>query len=409
MERSILTDETYKVRPASANPLAFPHNAEGASFRARASTSDNSRRTSLLLMVLFWAYVTATNILWGKSLDATLTSHGITQIFAEWNSRLVQHLLLFPALWAAMRLSQRIGWHPPVHTIPLQLMTAIAFSALGNPAMDIALASVGTIHWHDLGFPGLYMNGEHYARSQLFMWAASVVMFLINYAFGLALFTGFDFYRRYRDAQLRAEALERSLGAAHLAALRMQLSPHTLFNLLHTIRGNVKWDPEVAQAMIVQLGDLLRRALQAGEHELSRLQDELEFVQLYFRLQQHRFGDRLQCTVPDLNSLPSVWVPSLILQPLVENAVVHGLAQPQRHVIVRVEVIAEGESLILRVINSMPSIKVVDESEYPGLGLRNVRERLAIQFNTCATCQSGLVTNNEWLAELRFPLLHNGA
>jgi LytS/YehU family sensor histidine kinase len=225
--------------------------------------------------------------------------------------------------------------------------------------------------------------------------------------FGLALMTGFEFYRRYRDAQLRTQALERSLSAAHLAALRMQLSPHTLFNLLHTIRGHVIWDPEAAQVMIVQLGDLLRRALEAGEHELSRLPDELEFVRLYLELQQRRFTDRLVVAMPDPECVPAVWVPSLLLQPLVENAVVHGLAQPQSSVTVRVEVAVEGETLIVRVVNSMPADAALIDSLQRGIGLKNVRERLAIQFEGRATCESRCI-NREWRAELRLPLLHNG-
>ncbi len=72
----------------------------------------------------------------------------------------------------------------------------------------------------------------------------------------------------------------------------MQLSPHTLFNLLHTIRGYIEWDPKGAQSMVVQLADLLRRLLNAGERDFSKLSDELQFVRLYLELQQRRFADR---------------------------------------------------------------------------------------------------------------------
>ena len=106
---------------------------------------------------------------------------------------------------------------------------------------------------------------------EISVWIASATNFLATYCFGVALMTGFAFYQRLRDAQLRSAALERALTRAHLAALRMQLSPHTLFNLLHTIRGQIIWDPPAAQTMVVQLGDLLRRLLSAGEREFSRL------------------------------------------------------------------------------------------------------------------------------------------
>lgn len=365
-------------------------------------------RTDFILLTVFWAYVAATNLLWGASMTASLAASGITHVFATPDARLIQHLVLFPALVLALWLSRRIGWQPLWRGVPLQLVIAISFAALGNPAMNVAEASVGMIPWTEIHLPGAWTIGDHYPGDQWLLWLASTVMFLINYTFCLALLTGFEFYRRYRDVQLRAQALERSLGAAHLTALRMQLSPHTLFNLLHTIRGHVMWDPEAAQSMIVQLGDLLRRALRAGEHELTRLHDELEFVRLYLQLQQRRFADRLTLDVADPDALPSVWVPSLILQPLVENAVVHGLAQPQSQVTVRIEVAVDREILVLRVLNSMPAVGVATDSARTGIGLKNVRDRLAIQFEGRASCQYGLTANNEWLAELRLPMLHSG-
>ena len=106
--------------------------------------------------------------------------------------------------------------------------------------------------------------------------------------------------------------------------------PIRLFNLLHTIRGQIQWDPQTAQKMIIQLSDLLRRLLAAGESEFTPLAAEIEFARLYLGLQQQRFADRLTLALPERCSLPEAWVPSLILQPLIENAVVHGLAGHQR-------------------------------------------------------------------------------
>jgi hypothetical protein len=362
-------------------------------------------RSEFVLLTIFWAYVTVTNLMWGMSMKASLASIGITNVFADATPRLVQHLLLYPPFLGAMWLSRQIAWQPLWRSIPLQLLCGLIFSALGNPAMNVALPLVGMYSWHYFSLLDSSIN-EKVPTSQSFLWIASVSMFMVIYVFGLVLVVGFEYYRRYRDSQLRAQALERSLGAAHLAVLRMQLSPHTFFNLLHTIRGQVSWDPEVAQSMIVQLGDLLRRALRAGEHELTKLQEELDFVRLYLELQQRRFADRLIIAVPGPDAVPPVWVPSLILQPLVENAVVHGLAQPQSQVIIRIEIAVDGETLILRVVNSMPSTGAVADGSHAGIGLKNVRERLAIQFSGRATCQAGLAPTGEWIAELRLPMLH---
>src|SRR4030081_469395 len=185
----------------------------------------------------------------------------------------------------------------------------------------------------------------------LSLWVASLVSFLPTYGFGLALVTGLALYTRFRNSELRVAALEREWAAARLTALRMQLSPHTLFNLLHTIRGYIEWDPKGAQSMVVQLADLLRRLLSAGERDFTRLADELQFARLYLELQQKRFSDRLTIELPDTRDIPSFWVPSLILQPLVENAVIHGLAGHQGPVVVHVTVETAGDMLVLRVSN----------------------------------------------------------
>jgi LytS/YehU family sensor histidine kinase len=179
----------------------------------------------------------------------------------------------------------------------------------------------------------------------------------------------------------------------------MQLSPHTLFNLLHTIRGYIEWDPKGAQSMVVQLADLLRRLLSAGERDFARLTDELQFARLYLELQQRRFSDRLTIELPATRDIPSVWVPSLILQPLVENSVIHGLAGHQGPVVVRVAVEAAGDVLVLRVSNTVAENKVAGQE---GIGINNVRERLAVQFEGRATLKT-LLQNSQWVSEIAMP------
>jgi LytS/YehU family sensor histidine kinase len=183
----------------------------------------------------------------------------------------------------------------------------------------------------------------------------------------------------------------------------MQLSPHTLFNLLHTIRGHIEWDPEGAQSMVVQLADLLRRLLNAGERDFSRLSDELQFVTLYLELQQRRFADRLTVALPAASEVPAVWVPSLILQPLVENAVVHGLAGHQGPVTVRVAVALAQDVLTLSVCNTIAGEMLAGEE---GVGLNNVRERLAVQFEGRARL-SAAAADGQWCSEIALPPIHH--
>jgi Histidine kinase len=394
------------LEPIAPALLGAARSSDSAALRPR-TAAESSFWPPLAVLSAFWVYVALSNILYASTMGQSLRSVNVTHFFAPWDARLLQHVLLYPLLILCVWGSLRLGWQPLWRRLPLQLLLAAGFAALASPALVAGELIMG--EWHG----DVHSMHEHLTSWSALLsgptlptWAASATSTLITYGFGLALISGFAFYQRLRDAQLRGAALERALTAAHLAALRMQLSPHTLFNLLHAIRGQIAWDPPAAQAMVVQLGDLLRRLLSAGEREFSRLADELQFVQLYLELQQRRFSDRLDITVPAPEAALRAWVPSLILQPLVENAVVHGLAGYDGPVIVRVAAEIDGESLILRVENN---IAPGHESGHgAGIGLANVRERLAVQFGERATFSSGPQAADLWVAEIRMPLLRDG-
>jgi two-component system, LytTR family, sensor kinase len=386
--------------------------AGDAAGERRAARARRNFWPQLAVLTGFWIYVALSNLMYANTMGESLRSLNVTDFFAPWDARLVQHLILYPLFILCAWTSLRIGWRPLWRTLPIQLSCALGFAVLAAPALVLGEVVMGEWHGtmaitHTPAFAKSYENwAEFFAGPAVPTWIASATSFLVTYGFGLALITSFGFYQRLRDSQLRSSALERALAAAHLAALRMQLSPHTLFNLLHTIRGQIAWDPAAAQSMVVQLGDLLRRLLTAGEQEFSRLGDELQFVQLYLQLQQRRFADRLSVTVPPRDAAPLAWVPSLILQPLVENAVVHGLGGHEGPVSVRVEVSVVGETLVLRVLNNLaPAWHGLHGS---GIGLANVRERLAVQFGERASFTAGPGDDHQWVAEIRMPLLRDG-
>jgi hypothetical protein len=349
------------------------------------------KRSQLAILTAFWVYVTLSNVLYARSMSATLDPSGTGHLFAPWTARVLQHLILYPVLVVCVRASLRVGWRPLLRTLPVQLLLALVFAALAAPLLGGSEVLIGN-----------HESMKHNVVPEMPLWIASATGFLLTYGFGLALINGFTLYQRFRDSELRRAALERAWSGARLAALRMQLSPHTLFNLLHTIRGQISWDPAAAQSMVVQLGDLLRRLLDAGENEFSPLSRELEFARLYLELQQRRFADRLRICLPELAQLPSVWVPSLILQPLIENAVVHGLARHDGPVDIKVEVVASDARLLLRIVNSSAPGTI---EAHGGIGLGNVRERLSVHFGEQATLTAGSASPGQWIAEIGMPLL----
>jgi hypothetical protein len=383
--------QAERLPGATTMPGAGESAGENAGETRDAAQVRMGKRSQLAILTAFWAYVTLSNVLYARSMSATLDPSGTGHLFAPWTARVLQHLVLYPVLVACVRASLRIGWRPLIRTLPIQLLFALLFAVLASPLLGGAEMLIGD-----------HKSMKHDMVPQLPLWIASATSFLLTYGFGLALISGFTLYQRFRDSELRRAALERAWSGARLAALRMQLSPHTLFNLLHTIRGQISWDPAAAQSMIVQLGDLLRRLLDAGENEFSQLSRELEFARLYLELQQRRFADRLRICLPDLAQLPRVWVPSLILQPLIENAVVHGLARHDGPVDIRVEILASDDRLVLRVSNTSAPGTI---EAHGGIGLSNVRERLSVHFATQATLTAGAGSPGQWIAEIGMPLL----
>src|SRR5271155_1852320 len=351
----------------------------------------------LAIVCLFWVYVTVSNLLYGYSMSAGIARVTDVTVFATWDTRLLQHLLLLPMLLVSYWASLKVQWRPILIALPLQMVLGAVFSAMAYPVMILSEVTMAADKMH-----GTALSHVVSAWSDPFwvtLWLASFVSFLPSYGFGLALVTGLALYTRFRDSEVRLAALERERSAARLAALLMQLSPHTLFNLLHTIRGHIEWDPKAAQSMVVQLADLLRRLLNAGERDFSRLADEMQFAKLYLELQQQRFTDRLHVELPNPAEIPAVWVPSLILQPLVENAVHHGMAGHQGAVTVRIAIGIVNEALIIRVTNSMAANRSIGAE---GIGLKNVRERMAVQFEGRASLSAAGV-DSEWISEISMP------
>jgi len=203
-----------------------------------------------------------------------------------------------------------------------------------------------------------------------------------NYGiYGLILLLNqvFRFYRRYREGELRASQLETQLTQAQLQALKMQLHPHFLFNTLHSISALVHRDPDMADRMIARLGDFLRLTLDnSGAQEVS-LQKELEFLKCYLDIERVRFQDRLTTSLDvEPRALDST-VPNLILQPIVENALRHGLSHRSAG---HLEISAKryNGSLRIQVKDNGPGLSAITRPKTAntreGLGLSNTRARL---------------------------------
>jgi hypothetical protein len=211
-----------------------------------------------------------------------------------------------------------------------------------------------------------------------------------------------EYYRRYQNRELKASQLEARLAQAQLEVLKMQLQPHFLFNTLHAISALMYRDVESADRMITRLSDFLRLAIESSGVQEVPLKREMEFLDKYLEIEQVRFGERLDVRRWIDAAALDLLVPNLVLQPLVENAVRHGIAPRAEGG--RIEVIARVEAGLL-------TVEVLDDGPGPsgeiseGVGLSNTRARLEQLYGAAARLELGAGPHGGFLARLTIPAL----
>jgi two-component system, LytTR family, sensor kinase len=193
-------------------------------------------------------------------------------------------------------------------------------------------------------------------------------------------------YRRYRERELRASQLEARLAQAQLEMLRMQLHPHFLFNTLHAISTLMHRDPEAADEMVAQLSDLLRMTLDnIGKQEVT-LREELDFLQRYLDIQHTRFEDRLHVTLDIHSDTLDARVPNQLLQPLVENAIRHGLDGRPSGGTIAITSRLVGDALQVSIRDDGEGVRT-GTSRPEGIGLGNSRARLHQLYGPAASLE----------------------
>ncbi|MBI3586867.1 MAG: histidine kinase, partial [Ignavibacteriales bacterium] len=209
-----------------------------------------------------------------------------------------------------------------------------------------------------------------------------------------------EYYKKFRDRELRATQLEAQLSQAQLQALKMQLHPHFFFNTLNTISSLMHKNVHDADRVLARLGDLLRYSLRnVGIQEVT-LKEELEFLQRYLEIEQIRFGERLKIQIMIDQSLSEAKVPNLILQPLVENAIRYAVGPRTSGGKIEISAVHVNGNLQLSVMDDGPGLpKDYHAISSEGVGLRNTRERLEQlygdrhEFKLTSNPQCGLNVN----------------
>jgi len=203
-----------------------------------------------------------------------------------------------------------------------------------------------------------------------------VITFML---YGAIVAVGHMLNAQERLAWARTETarLNEQLSKAQLEALRRQIEPHFLFNTLNSIAGLVREKKnDAAVSMIVRLSEFLRRVTDNSDRQLVPLAEEMEFVERYLEIQKVRFAERLQLSVEVPGDLLPAQVPSLLLQPIVENAIKHGIAKRAQGGAIRISAARNNGTLTIKVYNDGPGMPAGWETEQSGVGIANVRTRM---------------------------------
>jgi signal transduction histidine kinase len=208
-------------------------------------------------------------------------------------------------------------------------------------------------------------------------WSGGFHWYYLIYWLITGAYAAYDYSRSLRERERRTAELERLLSEARLNTLRSQLHPHFLFNTLNAISAHVERNPRVARRMLEQLGDLLRLSLEHAESQEIPLEQELAFLERYLALQKARFEDRLDAEVTAAPETLAALVPTFVLQPLVENAIKHGIGSRSTRGRVRITAWKQDGRLRLRITDDGPGLpRGWRLTSNPGVGLANTVERL---------------------------------
>jgi signal transduction histidine kinase len=238
-----------------------------------------------------------------------------------------------------------------VFTVVYAYMSAFVAAALGVAPWG-AITAILAAAWHEM------------------FWS------LLVYGLIVGAWEAYRYQQRYVSAELRMERMERNFAAARLNSLRTQLDPHFLFNALNTISAQVEREPRLARNMIEHLGDLLRLSLATHGKPIIPLQEEVAFLDHYLAIQKIRFGSNLRIEINIAPDVQQALVPSMLLQPLVENAIRHGLSPRAGGGSIVLQARRQDDKLYVGVLDDGVGLAKGSQGGQ-GLGLSVTRERIA--------------------------------
>lgn len=359
----------------------------GTTIRARAAHALTFVGLWTLIGLLFAGQFHLSNaqfgapVTWGRAIGFGLADW---YVWAAWSLPILNLSRRFPldrGKWA-----RNLAVH-----LPASLLVSVGYAAVR--------AYIGQLQGDWAGDFRPYGYSELFHLLLLKTWHYNLLIYwIILSAAHVALYQ-----RQLRERELKAVELEKHLANARLQALQMQLNPHFLFNTLNSVAALMHRDVEAADRMLVRLGELLRRTLEStGTQEVS-LGEELDFLGRYLEIEKTRFGERLSIRMDIAPDTRSALVPNLVLQPLVENAIKHGIEPRAKPGEIILRAVAEAGTLHLEVRDNGRG-PTASTSKREGIGLANTRARLVQLYGDQQSMEIDGKPNAGFCVHIRLPL-----
>jgi two-component system LytT family sensor kinase len=264
-----------------------------------------------------------------------------------------------------------------------------------DPELRQWASAIWDVHAHAFRAPWIVLKSMFFSSVVDDVTGVYVPIVLIAHAM--------SYYRWFRERELRATQLEGQLAKAHLQTLKSQLQPHFLFNTMHSISALMLTDVNAADRMMSRLSDLLRISMETAGTQITTLNRELEFVNCYLDIEKVRFEERMNVILDIAPETLDAQVPHLLLQPLVDNAVKHGISKLRAGGEIRMTAKAEDGELLLEIRDNGPGLKNLATHRTDGLGLRITRERLESLYGPNQSLELLSPTDGGVMVRVRIP------
>ena len=362
------------------------------------------RRTMLMLAngVAIWLCVT-TSDLSGIYLQRESRLPGAGGIDADMAAGMLRHGLMLPMLIIAYLIALHVydSALRPAAKWTLQLCLGLGYGIATYPLLYVTVAMLYGRADHYEAVPGSFSD-VLFAR--VYMWIYYASGYTLMYFLGLFLAVNMASRLELAEGRARLERLNADWMALKLKVLRWQINPHFLFNCLNTVSALLKSAPGRADSVLAKFSGLLRLTLREQESAHTTVGGELNYIHSYLEMEMVRFEDRLELDIEADEDALEARLPCFLVQPLVENAIKHGIAKVPGPAMIRVSVSRRDGRLAISVRNTSSRKFVVERSDGGGLGIRNLRERLQVIYPGTHAFECGYVENDDWNAFIEIPL-----